>query len=217
MYIRPDHQLPALHDQQALIDAHPLGTWVVPTPQGLQANHIPFVLDRSRGPCGTLMGHVARANGVWRALPTELASLVVFHGPQHYITPAWYPSKAEHGRVVPTWNYLAVHAHGVARTVQEPGALLALLHRLTDAQEAPRAAPWRVDDAPPDYIERLMRAIVGIEIPIDRLEGKRKASQDEDSPDQRGTVQGLRAIGSEAALAMARAMTPRDVDRDRDA
>jgi transcriptional regulator len=207
MYIRADHQLPDLADQHALIQAHPLGAWVLPTAEGLEANHIPFVLDPSRGPCGTLVGHVARANGVWRALQPNRPSIVVFQGPQHYITPSWYPSKAEHGQVVPTWNYLAVHAHGTARVVDEPAALLALLHRLTDAQEGQRPAPWRVDDAPAPFIEGLMRAIVGIEIPIDRLEGKRKASQDETSPDHRGTVQGLLGEGSQAAQAMAQAMS----------
>ncbi len=208
MYIRRDHQLPALADQPALINAHPLGAWVVPTPQGLVANHVPFVLDRERGPFGTLMGHVARANGVWRELQPDRRSLVMFQGPQHYITPSWYPSKAAIGEVVPTWNYAAVHAHGTARVLDDPAALLALLHRLTNQQEGARPQPWRVDDAPPAYIERLMRAIVGIEIPIDRLEGKRKASQDEASGDHRGTVQGLLAEGTDAARAMAALMAP---------
>jgi transcriptional regulator len=168
------------------------------------------VLDRSRGPFGTLMGHVARANGVWRLLQADRRSLVMFQGPQHYITPSWYPSKAEHGRVVPTWNYMAVHAHGTARVVDDPAALLALLHRLTDANERQHRAPWRVSDAPADYIAQMMRAIVGIEIPIDRLEGKRKASQDESSPDHQGTLRGLQATGTEAGLAMARAMGAQD-------
>lgn len=203
MYVRRDHQFNDLHAQQALIDAHPLGAWVLGGAQGLVANHIPFVLDRARGPFGTLVGHVARANGVWRELQAGLPSVVMFQGPQHYISPSWLPSKAAHGKVVPTWNYVAVHAHGVARVVDEPGALLALLHRLTDAQESGRPLPWGVGDAPPDYIERMMRAIVGVEIPIERLEGKRKASQDDDPADRQGTVDGLQAEGSEAARAMA--------------
>lgn len=206
MYIRPDHQLPDLRHQQAVIDAHPLGAWVLHTPQGLVGNPIPFVLDRSRGPFGTLMGHVARANSVWRELQPDRPSLVMFQGPQHYITPSWYPSKAEHGKVVPTWNYVAVHAHGTARVLDTPAALLALLRRLTDAQEARRALPWRVDDAPPEFIERLMRGIVGFEIPIERLDGKRKASQDEASPDHRGTVQGLLAENTDPGRAMAALM-----------
>lgn len=206
MYIRADHRFTELEAQQNHVDAHPLGAWVVAGPQGLTANHIPFVLDRSRGPQGTLIGHVARANGVWRELTNDRPSVVMFLGPQHYISPSWLPSKAVHGKVVPTWNYVTVHAHGVARVVDEPGALLALLHRLTDAHEAHRPARWQVGDAPPDYIARMMRVIVGVEIPIDRLEGKRKASQDDAPDDHRGTVDGLLAEGTDAGRAMAAVM-----------
>jgi transcriptional regulator len=146
---------------------------------------------------------VARANGVWRQLGADTPSVVLFQGPQAYITPGWYPGKAAHGRVVPTWNYVAVHAHGRARVVDDRAWLLAMLNRLTDAQEAGRAAPWRVSDAPSDYIDRMLRAIVGIEIPIDRLEGRLKASQDEAAPDRLGTVQGLQEQGGDQAQAMA--------------
>ena len=203
MYIHPQHQLADPAALHALMAAHPLGAWVCHGEAGLVANHLPFLLDRSRGPHGTLLSHVARANPVWRSLGPASPSVVVFQGPQAYITPGWYPGRAAHGQVVPTWNYLVAHAHGVARAIDDRDWLLALLHRLTDAHEAHRPAPWRMGDAPPAFINRMLRAVVGIEIPIDRLEGKRKASQDEALEDRRGTVQGLRAAGTDAATAMA--------------
>jgi transcriptional regulator len=182
---------------------HPLGAWVCAGPHGLVANHVPFWLDRSRGPLGTLVGHVSRANPVWRALGQAVPSVVMFQGPQAYITPNWYPGKTEHGQVVPTWNYLVAHAHGVARSFDDREGLLALLNQLTNAQEAGQPVPWRVGDAPHAFIDQFLRAIVGIAIPIDRLEGKRKASQDEALADRLGTVQGLRALATDEAAAMA--------------
>ena len=203
MYIRQDHRLDERDAQFALIEEHALGAWVVGGAAGLTANHIPFLLDRTRGPHGTLVGHVARANPVWRALDAATPSLVMFQGPHSYITPNWYPGKAEHGKVVPTWDYAVVHAHGVARAVDDPAWLLDMLDRLTDAQEAAQPAPWRVRDAPAEYIDKLLRAIVGIEIPIARLEGKLKASQDEGVRDRIGTIEGLRGLLRPKADAMA--------------
>lgn len=203
MYLPPYHRFDDRDALFSVIEAHPLGTWVCQGAGGLTVNHIPFLLDRSQGPHGTLLGHVARANAVWRDLHTATPSVVAFMGPQGYITPGWYPGKAEHGRVVPTWNYAAVHAHGVARVVDDRDRLLNLLTRLTDAHETDRTAPWQVADAPADFIESLMRAIVCIEIPIDRLEGRLKASQDEARADRVGTVAGLRARGREADHALA--------------
>ncbi|MBT9549731.1 MAG: FMN-binding negative transcriptional regulator [Hydrogenophaga sp.] len=203
MYLPPYHQLTDRDALFSLIDTHPLGTWVCQGSGGLTVNHTPFVLDRRRGPHGTLLGHVARANSVWREWAADTPCVVAFHGPQAYITPGWYPGKAEHGRVVPTWNHTVAHAHGVARVVDDRDALLDLLNRLTDAQETGRPAPWRVADAPADFVDRLMRAIVGIQIPIDRLEGKLKASQDEARADRLGTVSGLRACPDHTAQAMA--------------
>jgi transcriptional regulator len=166
-------------------------------------NHVPFVLDPSRGPEGTLVGHVARANPVWRALtPGGPASVLVFHGPQAYITPAWYPGKAAHGKVVPTWNYAVVHAHGVAHAVHEVDWKLSMLERLSQAHEAAQAQPWQVSDAPADYIDGMLRAIVGIEVPIDRLEAKLKASQDEALPDRLGTLAGLQQSDSNTSRTM---------------
>ena len=195
MYINRDHAFTDLDAMRTLMDAHPLSAWVQQDETGLVANHIPFLLDRSQGPYGTLIGHVARANPAWRMLDAQTPSLLIFQGPDSYITPNWYPGKAEHGKVVPTWDYAVVHAHGVARAIEDPDWLLAMLERLTDANEATQPAPWKVSDAPADYIDKLLRAIVGIEIPIDRLEGKLKASQDEAREDRLGTVAGLRTLG----------------------
>jgi len=203
MYIPRYHQQ---NDQEAivgLIDEYPLGAWVVAGPDGLIANHVPFYLERSKGELGTLIGHVSRANPVWRELEAGIASVVMFQGPQSYITPNWYPSKAEHGKVVPTWNYAVTHVHGTARAIEDREWLVAMLNQLTTANEANQPTPWRVNDAPPEYIDKLLRAIVGIEIPIDRLEGKLKVSRDEAIQDRQGTVTGLRKVSGDRAEAMA--------------
>jgi transcriptional regulator len=203
MYVNPRHQLNDPEAAFSLMNDHPLGAWVCLGHEGLVANHVPFVLDRSRGRFGTLLGHVARANTVWRELGPSTPSVVMFRGPQAYISPGWYPGKQEHGKVVPTWNYVVAHAHGVARAVEDPDWLLGMLNRLTGIHEAGRAMPWRIGDAPSSFIDKLLRAIVGIEIPIDRLEAKLKASQDEAMPDRLGTVRGLHEQSSDEAKAMA--------------
>lgn len=207
MYIPPYHAQHDLNKMQSLIESHSLGAWVTLGAEGLIANHIPFVLDRSAGEFGTLRGHVSRANRVWQQLSSELDSLVLFQGPHAYITPTWYPSRLDkgsgEGRVVPTWDYVAVHASGRPRVVEDPQWLLQLLHDLTDQNEAAHALPWRVDDAPADFIGKLARAVVGIEIPISKLQGRWKLSQDEALPDRRGTVEGLRALGDVNASALA--------------
>lgn len=192
MYIRKAHQFREREALPALIARHPLGAWVFQGADGaLIANHIPFVFAPERGPQGSLLGHVSRANGVWRELAGGRSSLVMFRGPQAYVTPAWYPGKTAHGEVVPTWNYAVVHAHGPARCIDEPAGLLEVLERLTAAQEAAQTRPWQVNEAPRPYIERMLHAIVGIEIRIERLEGKLKASQDEAAEDRLGTARGL--------------------------
>jgi transcriptional regulator len=189
----------------ALIDQHPLGTWVtVGGDFGLVANHVPFLLDSERGEFGTLVGHVARANPVWRSLAADNDSLVIFQGPDAYVSPSWYPSKAEHGKVVPTWNYAAVHAHGSARAIDDRASLMSLVEKLTARHETGRADPWKVSDAPADYIARRLDAIVGIEIPIRRIEGKWKVSQKEAPPDRRGIVAGLEAQAQPGSAAVAR-------------
>ena len=203
MYVNPLHRLTDRETLFALMESHPLGAWVCQGEAGLVANHVPFLLDRSRGPYGTLIGHVSRANKVWRDLSSGNSSVVMFQGPQAYITPGWYPGKAEHGKVVPTWNYVVAHAHGVAHAIEDREWLFYMLQRLTQVHEAPQAAPWSVSDAPASFMDKMMRAIVGIEIPIDRLEGKLKASQDEAMPDRVGTVRGLREQACDTARAMA--------------
>lgn len=203
MYLPSYHAQPDVAALYALMQAHPLGAWVCHSNNGLLANHIPFLLDRSRGSHGTLLGHVSRANAVWLQLNEHVPSVVLFQGPQSYISPSWYPGKSEHGKVVPTWNYTVAHAHGVARAVHDKEWLLDLLTRLTAANEAGMTMPWKVSDAPAGFIDRLMGAVVGIEIPIDRIEGKLKMSQDEAVPDRRGTVAGLAALGADNASAVA--------------
>ena len=185
----------------ALVRAQPLATLVVAQGGALHANHIPLYLDPARGPHGTLIGHVARANGLWPLLPQT--AVAVFHGPQAYVSPSWYPSKAVDGKQVPTWNYAAVHAHGTLAAMDDPGRLRSLLHTLSEQHEAHRPAPWRIDDAPPDYIDKLLRAIVGIELAVERWEGIWKVSQNRTDADRAGVVQGLLAEGTPAAADMA--------------
>ena len=192
----------------ALARAHPFATWALVGADGeLQVNHLPLMLDTTRGPHGTLVGHVARANPAWRAA-TGGRSVLVFQGPEAYITPSWYASKAEHGKVVPTWNYAVVHAHATARTVEDKPGLLALVSRLTDTHEAPRARPWQVGDAPADYIEQMLGAIVGIEFEVQRWEGKWKVSQNRSAADRQGVADGLRADGGGEVEAMADLVWP---------
>lgn len=203
MYIPTYHEQTDSNAAHALIEAYPLGAWVALGKSELVANHIPFVLDKTRGRFGTLIGHVSRANPIWQQVSTTESSIVLFQGAQAYITPGWYPGKTEHGKVVPTWNYAVVHAHGAPRVVQDEAWLRDMLSRLTAANEKTQPAPWKISDAPEDYIAKLLRAIVGIEIPIEKLEAKLKASQDEAFQDRVGTVNGLTAKGDKNALEMA--------------
>ena len=180
-----------MHVLHALVESHPLGAWVTQVDERLVVNHIPFILDRAHGPFGTLRGHVARANEAWKRASDRVESVVVFQGPQAYISPSWYAAKQEHGKVVPTWNYAVVHAHGMPRIIEEPEWLRRNVEELTAAHESRRQEPWQVADAPSGYIDGLLKAIVGVEIPIARLVGKWKASQNRSEPDRRGVVAGL--------------------------
>ena len=201
MYL-PTHfaesRLDVLHQ---LMREHPLATLVNLGPAGLDANHIPLQLIAETGTPGVLRGHVARANPLAAELADGATVLAIFHGPQCYITPSWYPSKHEHGRVVPTWNYVVVHAHGMARSIDDATWVRTLVEALTVTQEAQRDQPWAVADAPADYIERLSQAIVGIELRIERLEGKWKVSQNQPALNQVGVAQGLRDREAYAPLA----------------
>lgn len=196
-----EDDLDALH---AIIREHPLATLVTAGADGLSANHVPMLLDPEPAPLGTLRGHLARANPQLAMAGGD--ALVVFHGPQAYVTPSWYASKREHGKVVPTWNFVAVHAYGVLKTFDDPGRLHALVSALTEGQEEAFAAPWHVTDAPDDFVERQLTAIVGIEVPISRIEGKRKLSQNRPERDRAGVVDGLAARGDADSAAVAEAM-----------
>jgi transcriptional regulator len=187
-----------------LLRAHPLGLLVTQPGGELRADSIPFMLDAQRGPHGTLVAHVARANTLWRDAADGQA-LIVFQGAQAYVSPSAYPSKAEHGKVVPTWNYIMVQARGRLRAIDDPAWLHALVSRLTDRHEANRPAPWEVGDAPPDYIEKMLGAIVGIEIEIEAIAGKWKVSQNRSAADRDGVARTLAAEGG-AAAAMAQAV-----------
>ncbi len=193
----------------ALIRTHPLATLVASTASGLEANHLPLLIcpeSALDGPYGTLRGHVARANPIWHSFNAQAEVLAVFQGPQGYITPSWYPSKAQHGKVVPTWNYAVVHAHGPLVIHEDAAWLRTLVTRLTQHQESARKTPWQVADAPADYIDTLLQAIVGIEIPIRRLQGKWKMSQNRAPHDRDGVANELEAQGDAASCAMLQAM-----------
>lgn len=174
----------------ALIAAHPLAVLVSSAGGSLEANHIPLLIDPQLSPQGTLQGHVARANPLWKQRH-DAEVLVVFQGPQAYVTPSWYAEKRATGKVVPTWNYAVVHARGRLIIHDDRDWLRSLVSRLTDRQEAGRAQPWAVSDAPDDYIERMLGAIVGIEIPIRQLEGKWKFSQNKPEADRAGVIAAL--------------------------
>ena len=185
----------------ALVADHPLGTLVLNTPDGLCADHVPFEIGAATqdAPFGVLRAHVARANPVWQR--AGLPVLAVFQGPSGYVSPGFYEEKAASGKVVPTWDYAVVHAHGTLQAIDDPVWLLALLERLTAHHEKASARPWAVRDAPAEYIERLLRAIVGIEIPITRLHGKWKMSQNRPVQDQRNIAAGLPGSAMAALIA----------------
>jgi transcriptional regulator len=185
-----------------LIRAHPLGTLVTLDSSGLNGNHMPFEINPEPAPFGTLRAHVARGNPVWRDFSKEVEALVVFQGAQGYVTPSWYATKQEDGKVVPTWNYLVVHAYGPLHVVDDAVWLRAFVTRLTDRFESGRADPWQVTDAPADFVEKQLTAIVGIEIPVTRLLGKWKASQNRVAADREGVVNGLRQRNADDDLAM---------------
>ena len=204
MYL-PKHfeetRVEVLHD---LIRAHPLGTLVALAPGGLEANHIPFEIDPEPSPFGTLRGHIARANPLWQNFSPDVAALAIFQGAESYISPSWYPTKDETGKVVPTWNYAVVHAHGPLRVIEDRAWLRKLVENLTDRQESGRNKPWKISDAPAAYIGEQLGAIVGLEITIARLIGKWKVSQNRPARDREGAADGLLEHGSESGSAMAR-------------
>lgn len=192
MYTPPafkEESLSVLHD---IIEAASLSTLVTATADGLLATPLPLLLVRDEGPNGTLYGHVARANPQGTT-PAIGAAMATFMGPDAYVTPSWYASKREHGKVVPTWNYVAVHAYGAAEFFTDEDRLLDIVTRLTNRHEAGRAERWQVGDAPAAYIKAQLRGIIGLRLPIERLDGKRKLSQNRSAEDRAGVAAGLAA------------------------
>lgn len=203
MYIPKHFAEPRVDVLHQLIRTRPLSTLVTLSSSGLNANHVPLHLSPEPSPFGTLRGHVARANPIWNDINDKIEVLAIFHGPDVYVTPSWYPTKAETGKVVPTWNYAVAHAYGTLRVVDDPTWLRGHLVELTAHNEASFSEPWQLDDAPPDFIEKLIGAVVGIEIVITRLVGKWKTSQNQPTQNQGGVVRGLRASGVSDAIEMA--------------
>lgn len=202
MYIPKHNQETRLEVIDGLIRSCPLATLVTMGTSGLFATHLPMVLHRDDPEHAILRGHIARANRQWQEFSPEVEALAIFSGTEHYITPNWYPAKAETGEVVPTWNYAVVHAYGSIRIIQDPAWLLEHLNSLTDTHEASSEVPWKVSDAPADYIEAIARGIVGIELPITRLEAKWKVSQNQNEATRHSVALGLEALGTTKSLAM---------------
>ena len=205
MYQPPHFREDRREVQHALIAAHSLGLLITAGPGGLQANFIPFLIDAAASERGTLRAHLARANPQLQELGVVDECLVVFQGPQAYVSPSLYPTKQETGKVVPTWNYITVHAWGRPRVMDDAAWVANQVGDLTGHKEAERAAPWAVTDAPEPFIAAQLKAIVGLEIPIARIEGKWKVSQNRTAVDRAGVAQGLRdealrGAGEEAAL-----------------
>jgi len=202
MYLPKHHEETRIDVIDRLIRSHPLASLVTTGTSGLFATHLPMVLHRSNDERAVLHGHLSRANNQWKEFSPEIQALAIFSGPEHYITPNWYPEKQISGKVVPTWNYAVVHAYGPLRVIQDSEWLLAHLHSLTDANEASQTMPWSVNDAPKDFIASLMNGIVGVELAIGRLEGKWKVSQNQTAQTRSSVQQGLDGLGTEASLAM---------------
>jgi transcriptional regulator len=176
------------------VERHPLATLVAHGSQGLTADRLPMRWQQAAAP-GTLQGHIARANPLWRNVEEASDVLVLFDGPQHYISPNWYPSKLDDGRVVPTWNYATVQMRGPIRFIQDPLWLRTLVDELTRTHEHSQAAPWQLTDAPADFVERMLQAIVGVEIQVHHVEGKFKGSQNRSTADRQSVAGHLRSAG----------------------
>ncbi len=202
MYIpkaNEEKRLPVLY---GLIEAHPLASLITMGSSGLFASHLPMVLDPNAGPLGTLRGHLSRANKQWQDFSPSIEALAIFSGPQHYITPNWYPEKSDTGKVVPTWNYAVVHVYGNLKVIEDPAWLTQNVTALTSIHEAASPKPWQVTDAPPDYIASQIKGIVGLELTITRLEGKWKVSQNRSERDRIGVAEGLDQLDTPESLAM---------------
>jgi transcriptional regulator len=209
MYIpraNKEDRIPVLHK---LMEDHPFASLVTMGSSGLFASHIPMVLEQN-GAMGLLKGHLSRANTQWRDYTPSIEALAIFSGPHHYITPTWYLEKQKTGEVVPTWNYVVVHAYGHLKVVEDGEWLMAHLERLTSIHEAGLPAPWKVGDAPADYIASMRKGIVGLELTIERLEGKWKVSQNRSEEDRSGVAKGLAELNTTESLEMKALVEVRD-------
>jgi transcriptional regulator len=204
--VNKEERIPVLHK---LMEDQPFASLITMGSSGLFASHIPMVLDRS-GAMGQLRGHISRANTQWRDYTPSVEALAIFSGPQHYITPNWYLEKQETGKVVPTWNYVVAHAYGHLKVIEDAEWLMAHLASLTNIHEAGSTVPWKVGDAPADYIASLVKGIVGLEMTIDRLEGKWKVSQNRSEQDRSGVAKGLTELNTAESLAMKVLVEKRD-------
>lgn len=194
MYTPKDFRVEDIAILHADIRHNQLATLVSTTTTGLVATHLPILLDEQRGPFGTILGHVSRANLQWQQTDPDTEALIIFTGPDTYVTPTWYSAKQQNGRVVPTWNYAAIHAYGKLSFFDDSDRLRNIVTRLTNLHEATLPTPWKVTDAPAIYIDSQLKAIVGFELPISRIEGKRKFNQNRSAADQTGVIQGLRSL-----------------------
>lgn len=197
MYIPAHFLIQNPQDLHAILREHPLGALVTAGPDGLDANHIPFEFDPNQGAHGCLTAHVARANPVWQQCQDGADVLVIFRGNESYISPNWYPSKHETHRQVPTWNYEVVHVHGRLTVMDEEKFVRRVVARLTREHEASEPRPWKMGDSPPDYIAQMLKAVVGIQVEIQRIEGKAKLSQNREARDRLNAAETLLAKGVE--------------------
>jgi transcriptional regulator len=202
MYIPRHNEEKRVSVMQALIVSQPLGMLVTLGASGLFASHIPMVLEDDGSQFGILKGHISRANTQWRDFVPTVDALAIFAGDQHYISPNWYPGTKEHGKEVPTWNYVVVHAYGPLKVVQDEHWLLTNVEKLTDIHEAGSPVPWKVGDAPADFIKSQLKGIVGLELSIQRLEGKWKVSQNRTEAERKGVIEGLSKLNTHESLAM---------------
>ena len=219
MYIPRHNEEKRVSVMHSLIVSNPLATLVTLASTGLFASHIPMVLEaqekevengevrdgqdeKDGSQFGVLRGHISRANPQWRDFVQTVDALAIFSGHQHYITPTWYPGTKEHGKEVPTWNYVVVHAYGPLKIIQDAHWLRTNVEKLTSIHEAASPVPWKVSDAPQDFIQSQLKGIVGLELPIQKLEGKWKVSQNRDERDRAGVVDGLAKLNTPESLAM---------------
>ena len=200
MYQPPHFREDRIEVQHDLIRAHPLGLLITAGPGGLQANSIPFLVYADASPHGMLRAHMSRGNPHWRELAAVEQCMVVFQGPQEYITPSWYPTKHETGKAVPTWNYVTVHAWGRPQVIDDTAWLRRQVEDLTNLKEGVLPTPWKVDDAPEQYLAAQLKGIVGVEVAIEKIEGKWKVSQNKLAVDRAGVVAGLRGGGEQAEI-----------------